>query len=130
MSDKPSLSPESQKALEIQAIQQKVKEIENVSRLCVNTLNLLCSNDITIPSAYAKPVAEIQDWLTGMHQNFQQNLNVLKPLLPAEAPKSDQAAPTVENTAKDAVVDQGSGKAVKLEVLESGKKASKKAPKE
>lgn len=130
MSDKPTLSPESQKALETQAIKQKVTELENVSRLCVNTLNLLCSNDITIPSAYAKPVGEIQDWLTGMYQNFQNNINVLRPLLPVEAPKPDQAAPVVEKAVEAPTMDQGTAKAVKLEVVANDPKPSKKAPKE
>jgi len=121
MSEQTKLSPESQKAIELQAVKAKVDELTNISRLVVNTLNLLCSNDITIPSAYAKPVGEIQDWLTGMHQNLQNNLNILRPMLPVEAPKADQAAPQVVEAQKAPAVDQGSGKEVKLEVVDSPK---------
>jgi hypothetical protein len=109
------LSPESQKALEQQVIKQKFDELTGISRLVVNTLNLLCSNDITIPSAYAKPVAEIQDWLNGMHQNVQQNLNVVKALLPQEPSKSDVTAPVTE-VAKAAPAVQPEAKEPILEV--------------
>lgn len=124
MSEQTKLSPEAQKALEIQAVQAKVNELTNISRLVVNTLNLICSNDIKIPSSYAKPVGEIQDWLTGMHQNLRQNLEVMQSLLPKAPTAEAQAAnPTVDP--KQAVVDQGTDKAVKLEVVDSPKKTPK-----
>ncbi len=104
------ISPESQRVLEQQAAEAKLKELEGISRLVVNTLNLICSKDISIPSAYAKPVGEIQDWLTGMHQNLQQNIQMIKSVLPAEK------KPEPNEVATRPVVDQGSGKEVALEV--------------
>jgi lysophospholipase L1-like esterase len=128
MSEQTKLSPEAQKALEIQAVQAKVNELTNISRLVVNTINLICSNDIKIPSSYAKPVSEIQDWLTGMHQNLRQNLEVMQSLLPKAPETVGQAAPAAE-VAKQAVVDQGTDKAVKLEVVANDATAPKKTPK-
>lgn len=110
-SQTPTISPESQKALRDQQIQEKINELTNLSRLVVNTLNLVCSNDITIPSAFAGPVSEIQQWLTGMHKNIGQQLEPLKALLPQpEATKAPVAA-----TAP--VVDAGSPTAVPLTVV-------------
>ncbi len=113
MSNETKISPESQKVLEQQAAEAKLKELEGISRLVVNTLNLICSKDITIPSAYAKPVGEIQDWLSGMHQNLQQNISMIKSVLPAEKVKD---VPEAKEDVKQPVVDQGSGKEVALEV--------------
>lgn len=110
------LSPEARKAIEQQNVKTKVDELTNLSRLVVNTLNLVCSNDVKIPSAYAKPVSEIQSWLEGMHQNIQNNLNVLRPMLSPEDQKAvpQQVTPQVE--AKQPMVDAETPKAVKLEV--------------
>lgn len=118
VSDTPKLSPESMKALEQQSVKQKLAELENVSRLSVNTLNLICSNDVKIPSAYAKPVAEIQDWLTAIHSGVQPQIETLKALLPKDASAASvegSKAGSPDEAAKQAVVDQGSGKEVKLE---------------
>jgi hypothetical protein len=105
------LSPEAQKALQDQAVKSKVEEMTNLSRLVANNLNLICSNDVKIPSAYAKPVAEIQAWLEGMHKNISTQLETLKALLPQEqavAAKVDEKAP---------VIDADTDKAVPLAVV-------------
>lgn len=107
------LSDEAKRALQAQQVKAKVEELTNISRLAVNTLNLVCSNDIKIPSAYAQPVAEIQAWLQGMHKAVQDNINVLRPLL---SPEDQKVVPQVVETPKTPVVDAETPKAVKLEV--------------
>lgn len=123
MSEQPKLSAEAQKALQDQTILQKVTELEQISRLAVNTLNLICSNDIKIPSSYAKPVAEIQDWLTGMHKAVQDNIQTVKALLSPEALKKASSNAPVQEEAKSPVVDAQSPTAVPLEVVADVPKA-------
>lgn len=115
----PTLSPESQKALQAQQIKTKFDELTNLSRLVVNTLNLVCSNDITIPSSYAGPVSEIQAWLQGMHKNIGQQLETIKALLPkaeATTPSEAPVSPTV---------DAGTPNAVPLSVVSPAAEAPK-----
>lgn len=106
------LSPESQQAVNNQAVKAKLDELTNLSRLAINTLNLICSNDVHIPSAYAQPVAEIQQWLQGMHKAIQPQLETLKALLPKEAAPV-VAAPAVDPKV-EAIVDAGTSQAVPL----------------
>jgi DNA-binding NtrC family response regulator len=115
MSEQVKLSPEAQKALQDQAIKGKVDELSNLSRLVVNTLNLICSNDVKIPSAYAQPVAEIQAWLQGMHKNITPQLEAMKALLPKE--EADKVATAEIKPEVAAAVDAGTPKAVALDVV-------------
>lgn len=72
----------------INVIETKVKELENVSRLINNTLNLI--SDSEFKGAYAGPVAEIQGWLTGFKSSVANQIEALKPMLPkTEAPKEE-----------------------------------------
>lgn len=114
-SQTPTLSPESQKAIQTQQVKGKFDELSNLSRLVVNTLNLVCSQDITIPSAYAGPVNEIQLWLQGMHKNIQSQLETLKALMPV-APATPASEPV-----KSPTVDAATPNAVALEVVEAPK---------
>jgi hypothetical protein len=115
MSKPVELSAEAQKALQDKAIQGKVTELKNIARLTTNTLNLICSNDVKIPSAYAQPVAEIQQWLQGMHKEFSNQIATLEAVLP----KTDKPQePTTEVKPEvAAVVDVGTPKAVALDVV-------------
>lgn len=105
------LSPESQKAIQDQQVKVKFDELTNLSRLAVNTLNLICSNDVKIPSAYAQPVAEIQQWLQGMHKGIQGQLETLQALL------SKVEVTKAAETPKVAPVDAETPKVVALEVV-------------
>lgn len=117
MSDQVKLSPEAQKVLQDQTITQKIQELELISRLAINTLNLICSNDVKIPSAYAKPVAEIQQWLEGMHKAVQENIQTVKALLSPEALKKVSPMAEPVKAPESPVVDAATPKAVTLEAI-------------
>jgi hypothetical protein len=68
------------KAAQTQQIEARIKDLENTSRICQNNINLL--NEMEIKGAYAKPVAEVTDWLAGLHQTIQNQLVPLKSMLP------------------------------------------------
>lgn len=67
------------------AIETKINELTNVSRLIANNINLI--NDVEIKGAYAGPVAEILGWLTGFKQSVQNQIETLKATLPKEEVK-------------------------------------------
>jgi len=62
-------------------IEKQLADLTNVDRLISNTLNLI--SDIEIKGAYAGPVKEIQDWLTGFKGNIATQISALKAVLPA-----------------------------------------------
>lgn len=104
-----SLSPDSLKALESQKladVKAKINDLNNTSRLASNVLNLMCANDIKIPTAYAKPVSEIQDWMTELHKAVRQQITTLESLLPkdeaAKAPELAIEAPKAVEEGKGA----------------------------
>lgn len=59
---------------------KQIADLTNVDRLIGNTLNLIA--DIEIKGAYAKPVGEIQDWLTAFKSNIQSQKAALESALP------------------------------------------------
>lgn len=74
------------KAVQMQQIDAKIKELETINRICGNTLNLV--NDMEIKGAYAKPVAEVTDWLTGLKTQIQVQIDQIKVMLPNESAPS------------------------------------------
>lgn len=76
-------------AEQMKQIETRVKELENINRICGNAINLL--NDMEVKGAYCKPVSEVLDWLAGLKTNIQTNIDQLKTLLPKES-----VTPTVE----------------------------------
>ena len=75
-----------EKASQLQQIESRIKDLENTCRICQNTINLI--GEMEVKGAYAKPVAEVLDWLGGLHQAVQNQISPLKSLLPkpVEAP--------------------------------------------
>lgn len=63
-------------------VRQKIKGLENVSRLINNTLSIIGETDIK--GGYAKAVAEIQDWLQGFDTQVKSQKVALESLLPKE----------------------------------------------
>lgn len=75
-----------EKANQLAQIEARIKDLENTSRICQNTINLI--GEMEVKGAYAKPVAEVIDWLVGLHQAVQNQIVPLKSLLPKpEEPK-------------------------------------------
>ena len=68
---------------------KQIADLTNVDRLIGNTLNLL--SDIEIKGAYASPVAEIQNWLTGFKSTIQAQKQALEAALPK--PEATEAKP-------------------------------------
>jgi len=77
------------KAAQTAQVEGKIKELEVVGRICGNAINLV--NDMEIKGAYVKPVGEILDWLSGIKQTVQTQIDQFKSLLPkpVEAPKEE-----------------------------------------
>lgn len=63
---------------------KQIADLTNLDRLIGNTLNLLA--DIEIKGAYAGPVAEIQNWLTGFKSTIQAQKAALESALPKPEP--------------------------------------------
>ena len=68
------------KAAQMQQLEARVKELENVGRICGNAINLI--NDMEMKGAYAKPVGEVIDWLGGIKTTVQSQIDQFKTLLP------------------------------------------------
>jgi|WetSurMetagenome_2_1015567.scaffolds.fasta_scaffold680566_1 hypothetical protein len=77
------------KAAQTQQVELKVKELETINRICGNAINLI--NDMEVKGAYAKPVAEVTDWLTGLKTQIQAQIDQFKTMLP----KEESVTPTV-----------------------------------
>lgn len=71
---------------QMEDVKQKIVGLQNVGRLIANTLSLI--GDMEVKGAYAKAVAEIQDWLTGFDSQVKGQVAALQSLLPKEAPKT------------------------------------------
>lgn len=74
-------------------VKQKVAGLQNVSRLIGNTLSLI--GETEVKGAYAKAVAEIQDWLGGFDAQVKAQIQALTDLLPKESTKTELAMTTV-----------------------------------
>jgi hypothetical protein len=72
-----------EKASQTQQIELKIRELENVERICKNATNLIA--EMEVKGAYAKPVAEVIDWLMGITQTLKTQIDPLKALLPKES---------------------------------------------
>ena len=72
-------------------IETKIKELENVKRLCANTISLI--SDSEFKGAYSGPVAECLSWLDGFQKTVQVQIEGFKATLPKpetiEAPKEE-----------------------------------------
>lgn len=68
------------KAEQLAQVEAKIKELETVGRICGNAINLV--NDMEMKGAYAKPVGEVLDWLGGVKQTIQTQVDQFKTLLP------------------------------------------------
>lgn len=64
----------------VNAIETKIKELENVNRLVSNCISLI--NEMEIKGAYAGPVAEILGWLTGFKASVLTQTEAFKTALP------------------------------------------------
>ncbi|SRR5258706_10540902 len=61
-------------------VKQKVAGLQNVSRLIGNTLSII--GETEVKGAYAKAVAEIQDWLGGFDAQVKAQTQALTDILP------------------------------------------------
>lgn len=70
-----------------EALESKLKELRNVSRIVSNATNLL--NDMEIKGAYSGPMAEVLGWLMELQNSLK---NQIEPLQ-AQVPQVVQTSP-------------------------------------
>lgn len=83
-----------------EALESKLKELRNVSRIVSNATNLL--NDMEIKGAYSGPMAEVLGWLLELQNGLTKQIEPLQ----AQIPQASQTAPKMGEV-KEAQLVQG-----------------------